>query len=105
MFVVTHGLCALLLCCPGSRSFSPCTSESYPENSNQSVEITSFYVFSNEGEGVCLDQYCSEDVKTEMALGRVIVRPVCVTSSSKTDDGAGPPFARRAARDIAAITI
>ena len=89
---------------PGSRSFPPCTSESCPENSNQSVEITSFYIFSNERKGVCSDQYCSEVVKIEMALGRENVRPICVTLNSKTDDGAGPPFARQAASDIVAIT-
>lgn len=68
------------------------------------LRFTSFYIFSNERTGVCLDQHCSEVVKTEMALGREIVRPVRVTLNSKTDDGAGPPFARQAAGDIVAIT-
>jgi len=52
---------------------------------------------------VCLDQYCSEVVKNEMALRREVVRPVCVTLNIKTGDGAGL-LARQAARDIVAIT-
>lgn len=66
--------------------------------------MTSFYIFSNESEGVCLDRYCSEVVKTEMVLGTEIIRPVRVTLSSKLDDGTGHPFARQAARIAVAIT-
>lgn len=50
-----------------------------------------------------MGQYCSEVIKTEMALGREVIRPVCVTLHSKPDDEAGPPLARQAARVIVAI--
>lgn len=55
--------------------------------------------------GVHLGQYCGKAARNEMALGREVMRPICVTFEINRGCGAAPPFTRQAARDSVAIPV